>query len=251
MTILQITDPHLSHDNTNRHGVDTRGNFLTVLHAAVSMRPDLLVLTGDICYETPEPKVYRWVREQLAESGLPHVVIGGNHDDTDTLARAFDCRHWQTDGELYFTYPVGRHRLVFLESSQGHVSDRQLAWLAAELSPRREPVLLFMHYPPLPAGVPFMDTHYPLRNAEALRKVLETAPVPVQVFCGHYHVERALQVGRLTVHITPSCYFQLDAGTADFRIDHFRAGFRFIRLTDDGILATSVIYPEGRPSTLP
>ncbi|MEY3052518.1 MAG: hypothetical protein RLY31_2303 [Bacteroidota bacterium] len=242
MTILQITDLHLSHDNVNLHKVDTRGNFLALLRKAVSMEPDLLVLTGDICYEAADPKVYGWVREQLEHSGLPYVVIGGNHDETDTLVRVFSYHHRLTAGELYFVHPIGDRQLVFLESSTGQVSDRQLEWLAAVLSRRQDAALVFMHHPPLSADVPFMDEHYPLRNGAAVRQVLEAAPVPVHVFCGHYHVERSLIRKNLTVHITPSCYFQLDAASVDFRIDHFRAGLRCIRIQDDGTLATTVVY---------
>ncbi|HRJ15700.1 MAG TPA: hypothetical protein PLI34_11965, partial [Saprospiraceae bacterium] len=98
-------------------------------------------------------------------------------------------------------------------------------------------------HPPLKAGVPFMDNHYPLQNPEVFLDVIAACPQhPIHVFCGHYHVEKTVHSGYLHVHITPSTFFQIDGFREDFGIDHYRPGMRVLDLSDDGGFMHAVKY---------
>jgi Icc protein len=245
MKIAQITDLHISLDNANRFGVDLRRNFIDILQAAQESSPDLIVLTGDLCFDQADAAVYRWIKTCLDAVGVPYVVIGGNHDDSSVLARSFQTEHLLRKGELYFHRHIEGHELFFLETSRGFVSPQQLEWLTQELSELNRDAIVFMHHPPLTGGVPYMDLHYPLKNRWDIQALFFAFPHAVSVFCGHYHAEKTLRCRNLGVHITPSTYFQIDWRQEEFRVDHLRIAFREIRLRQDGVVESTVVYRDG------
>lgn len=245
MKIIQITDLHLANEGEDTFGVDVRKNFLSVLKEAKSYAPDLLVLSGDICFDKGERSVYQWVKPHLDFMAMPYNLICGNHDDTEMLAEVFGIQHLLVTGELYYKRLFGKQPILFLETSSGEVSKKQLAWLDLEMGRLRGDAAVFMHHPPLIGGVPYMDNNYPLRNMEDVQKIMFGCGHHLSVFCGHYHVEKTLQKRNLTVHITPSTYFQIDCKTAQFKIDHYRPALREINLRKDGVVESTVVYFDG------
>lgn len=245
MKLVQITDLHVASEGEFTHGVDVRQNFLDILAAAKSFSPELLILTGDLAFDTANEGVYRWMKSHLDASGIPFAVIGGNHDDSRLLAKVFGLEHLLTDGDLFYKLPVSDSSLLLLETSNGTVSTSQLEWLATELAQLDAPAVIFMHHPPVNGGVPYMDINYPLKNMAAVQAVLHNHPHPVSIFCGHYHVEKMLCIKNLTVHITPSTYFQMKWQQPEFQLDHFRIGLREINLRQDGVVESAVVYYEG------
>jgi 3',5'-cyclic-AMP phosphodiesterase len=245
MKLIQITDLHVANETEFTHGVDVRQNFLDILQAAKSFSPDLLILSGDLAFDTPEEKVYRWMKRQLDALGLRYTVIGGNHDSSKLLAQVFGLEKHLKGNDLYYKLSVNDQPLLLLETSNGTVSEAQLEWLGSELAELNAPAIIFMHHPPVEGGVPYMDINYPLRNMAEVRAVLHRHPHPVYVFCWHYHVEKMLCVKNLTVHITPTTYFQMKWQQPEFLLDHFRIGLREIIIRPDGVVESAVVYYEG------
>ena len=245
MKLIQITDLHVGSENEFTHGVDVRQNFLDILRAAASYTPDLVVVSGDLAFDTPDEGVYRWMKAQLDGMGMPYAIIGGNHDNSTLLAQVFGLEHLLTDGDLYYKLVAGGRSLLLMETSSGTVSASQIAWLAHELVQLGGPAVLFMHHPPILSGVPFIDINYPLLNMAEVQAVLYLHPYPTAVFCGHYHVEKTICSKNLTVHITPSTYLQIDGRHEEFQIDHYRPALREINLRDDGVVESAVVYYEG------
>jgi len=68
---------------------------------------------------------------------------------------------------------------------------------------------------------------------------------PVNVYSGHYHVEKTINRANVTVHITPSCFVQIDQYREDFQVDHHRIALRVITLQEKEILST-VHYFDGQ-----
>ena len=101
-----------------------------------------------------------------------------------------------------------------------------------------------MHHPPMEAGVPFMDGKYPLQDMEAVQAVLFEHPHRIAIFCGHYHVEKSLQLRNLNVFITPSSFFQIDQFSPEFKVDHHSIALRVIDVVG-GQLRTTVRYLRG------
>jgi Icc protein len=248
LTIAQITDIHIGQEGEMPDGVDVRKNFLSVLAAAAAEKPEHIVLSGDLCAHTGDRAITAWVRDRLDETGIPYSVIGGNHDETAFIAEVFGLERDLHDGELYYELSLKGIPLVMLDTDRGKISETQLAWLGRTLSSYDRPAagkpyagpLVFMHYPPVECGVPFMDAHYPLRNRAEAYRALAGCGYPVPVFCGHYHSERTVVSGPVTVFLTPSTFFQIAREPAgpNFRVDHRIPGFRRITVREDGIETT-------------
>ncbi len=241
MKIVQITDLHIGLEGEDTLGIDVKANLERLLGKVRQLGPDLLVVSGDLCFRDPHLDIYQWVKPRLDALGIPYELISGNHDDPVQLARVFEKTAYVHKGELFFSLPQGKRDILFLDTTYGKVSLDQLRWLERALRKQPGEVLLFMHHPPLFGGVPHMDNQYALQNQEAFAKVVHLHPHQVHIFCGHYHVDKVLHRGNMTVYITPSSFFQIDQHQEDFAIDHKRPGLREI-IVDDRGFRTSTFY---------
>lgn len=244
MRIVQITDLHVGHQDEDTYGVDVRANFLQILEAARKRHPAYLVLSGDLCYRDGDAEVYHWIRQRLEDLGIPYEIMSGNHDDPVLMAQAFGREQLLKNRELYFVKELGGRPVVFLDTTSGVVSLPQQEWLRRQLQALDEEAIVFMHHPPIDAGVPFMDTRYALRNQDEVLAILSAHPYGVNVFSGHYHVEKIIRQGNVVAHITPSCFFQIAQQSEEFQVDHYRIAFREIDW-ENGVIMNAVHYLEG------
>lgn len=243
MRVVHITDMHIGAEGEFTRDVDVRGNFTAVLQMALVFRPDRFVLGGDLCFSYGRTEVYQWIREQMEETGLPYDLVPGNHDDTAILAQVFERSHLLLpNGDMAYVKNMEGSLFAFLDTASGVLSEAQAVWLRQILSAHVALPVVFMHHPPAPVGMPYMDAHYPLQNPEQFAAAIEVSPVPVQVFCGHYHIEKSLHLDKMHIHVTPSTFFQIDPCSADFAVDHYRPAFRVIDLLPDGGLSHFVKY---------
>ncbi|RYC68087.1 MULTISPECIES: metallophosphoesterase [Spirosoma] len=239
MRIAFITDPHIGAEGEKPMGVDVRQNFLQALAHLEHIRPNGLVIGGDICYQAGDRETYTWVKELLSGLPFPHYVISGNHDDSVLMAEVFGRSNFLTGSELYYALPLEGHPALFLDSSKGQFSAKQWAWLREYLLALRDNnVLVFMHHPPLPADVAFMDSHHPFLQTEQFLSLVRELPCHVTVVCGHYHVDKVVQRGNLLTLLSPSTYYQMKQDSDDFAVDHYRVGIREINLDNHGTTST-------------
>lgn len=242
MKIIQLTDLHIGEADEFPQGVDVRSNFFGMLDLSLREKPDLLVLSGDLCYRDPSKETYVWIKKVMADTGIPWQAIPGNHDDTDLMAEVFEWDDRVKDHCLDLRMDVGEWVVLFLDSGKGAVSELQLLWLQRQLAEGGDHVVVFIHHPVLEAAVPFMDIHYPLQNKTEVERVLRNSGKQIAVFSGHYHVEKLIQRGGISQFITPSTFLQINPVLENFEVDHYRPAVREIVLTDDGTLRTRVIY---------
>ncbi len=245
MRIFQLTDLHLTREGQQTDfRVDIRQRFQTLLNIIRWEKPDYLMITGDVCYEVAESEVYHWAKTLLDELKIPYSMLSGNHDESVMMAEAFGLQDLLLhESELFYHLQLGNWDCICLDSSVGSLSHLQSGWLQQQFRHMEGEVIVFMHHPPLKAGVPFMDTNYAMQNTAPLLNVFFNHPHAVHLYCGHYHVEKTLRLQNLTVNITPSLYFQLDRRTPQFRLDHTAGGFREIILEAD-IISSCVRYLE-------
>lgn len=227
MRIFQITDLHIGGTEEQPFEVDVRQNFLRMLDEMAKHNYDLLVITGDLCYEDGDVEIYRWIRAQLEERQLTYLIIPGNHDEEAMLISSFDLPS-ELGENYFFHFTAPEPPVAFLNSGKGFVSDQQVDTLQQFLLANQAPICLFMHHPPVPMGVPYMDNNHAIRDTEQLLQVLTEHPYPITIFTGHYHVEKSLRWKNLDIHITPSCFFQINWREQDFAVDHHRCAFRWI-----------------------
>lgn len=241
MRILQITDLHVGLEGEDTDGVDVRKNFVKILASIQSQQADHLVVSGDLCYRDGNRDIYHWLKEKLDSLTIPYDLISGNHDDPTMLAQTFAYNGRLKEGELYYTNRIEGEPVIFLDTTTGVVSEKQLQWLKAQLDAHQQELIIFMHHPPVFAGVRFMDSKHHLRNMDEVQAILTSHPFNLTIFTGHYHVEKTIRYKNLEVNITPSCFFQIDQQSLEFKVDHYRVGFRKIEL-DDKMLRHSVCY---------
>ena len=244
MRIVQITDLHVGREGEDTYGVDVRANFLKVLDAVRQKQPHYLVLSGDLCYRDGDPQIYEWIYEQMERLNIPYDIISGNHDDPVMMAQAFGRSHLLKGKELYFAKELNGRPVLFLDTTEGALSEQQQEWLREQLQGLKQEAMVFMHHPPLQAGVPFMDSRHALRNREEVQAIFLDHPYNVNIFTGHYHVEKVIRKKNIVVHITPSCFFQIGQDSEEFQVDHFRIGLREINW-DNGVMMNAVFYFNG------
>jgi len=243
MRIIQITDLHVAVDE-HPYNINVRKNLQDVLLSVYSNPPDYLVVTGDLCYRDGQVPIYKWVYDQLEGTNIPYEIIAGNHDDPVMMAETFDLKQHLKDGKYYYAKKLGHHLCLFLDSSDRTLGEDQFRWLRRQLKNATGNILLFMHHPPVHAGVPFMDNRHDFQDREALQEVLFSYPHPIALFCGHYHVDKIIQLKNVLIHITPSLFFQIDSSEPDFKVDHHRIAYREIEL-EDLSLRTTLRYLDG------
>ncbi|MEM6377703.1 MAG: metallophosphoesterase [Bacteroidota bacterium] len=244
MRVIQITDLHIGQTGEATYGVDVRANFIKILEEAKALSPDIIVVTGDFCFKAPQRSIYQWVRPHLEALQIPYRVISGNHDEPSYLAEEFALEGHLHEQELYYQEIWGDWPVFFLDTTIAKISTKQLNWLAEKLEGLKHDTLIFMHHPPMNAGVPYMDLNHHFKDQEMVCNLFEKQPFRCHIFTGHYHVEKMVQRKNLSLYITPACFFQINQYQDDFAPDHHRIGMRMIELRGDDLLST-VHYFDG------
>jgi len=247
MRIAFITDLHIDVSFEFPFGIDTKKNFQRLLKATLKVNPDLLVLGGDVCYRAPEVEIYNWLVEEMASYPIPFECIAGNHDNSTWLAQALKKEALLQKEEFYFARKIDQHLSLYLDTQKGSISQEQFNWLSRQLYQHKKEAMIFMHHPPVRFGVPYMDDTHAFDGGEQLMELLHKHEQPIQIFTGHYHLEKTMVVNNVSIFITPSCFFQLDGYRKEFKVDHHRVAFRVIDV-EKGAVSTMVHYLAGSRS---
>lgn len=244
MIIAHITDLHIGREGEFPYDTDVRSRFRRIVAVLRAQRFDAMVIGGDLCYREGDAEIYAWIRAELASLSAPVFVIPGNHDDTVLLAEAFDLRHELKGGKLYYRRMIGSVPALFLDTADATLSVEQLDFLEERLSGAGEDhPLIFMHHPPVRAGVHYMDLKYPLLNMREVQQRISSTGKNCSIFCGHYHAEKTVSTDAMRIYLTPSTFVQIDQEAESFQIDHRRIGWRMIQ-AEKGTIMSSVRYLE-------
>jgi Icc protein len=184
ITILQLSDSHLSEDPQARYrGQPADANLASLRDAIKGLAPDAIVLSGDVS-EDASPASY-WRMGGFVRDLAPKIAwIPGNHDERAVMAGIFD--------ELGFDagpiVQLGGWEILLLDSAwsnrpEGELDDARLAPVDAMDGQR--PALVFVHHQPVAVGSPWIDK-YPLVEPERLWRRLAGKPVKAVAF-GHVH----------------------------------------------------------------
>jgi 3',5'-cyclic-AMP phosphodiesterase len=155
---------------------------------AMSPRPDVLVVTGDVA-DHGRPDEYAAARAWLRRWPGALAVCPGNHD----VRAAYADGLGRTPREVV---DAGGFRFVMLDSlidavdgvrvDEGRLAADQLDWLDRTLGASDAPAFVCLHHPPTTIGLELMD---PIRllDGDALAVVLDHHPHVVAVLVGHAH----------------------------------------------------------------
>lgn len=219
MLIAQISDMHLRADGDLLQGrVDTIQALADcVAHVnSVRPRPDLVLATGDLT-DWGRAEDYQLLRRMLSDLAMPSYVIPGNHDDRGALRAEFaDMGYLPSDGDfLHYTIEEWPLRLIGLDTVipgevGGELCDARRHWLAERLAEQpQRPTALFMHHPPFPSGIVFLDTP-PFGGGEETRALVARHPQVRQIMCGHIHRAIHLHWAGTCAAIAPSVVYQMN-----------------------------------------
>ena len=201
MLIAQITDLHVRPEGTLAYGrVDTNAMLRACVQSLLALprRPDVVIASGDLtdCGLDEEMSILETI---LSDLPMPVYLVPGNHDRRETL-RAIAARHTYLGacGDfLHYTVDDFPVKLIAVDSvvpgaTHGELCESRLAWLEARLEERREaPVIVFMHHPPFPVGVGWLDAQNCLNGAR-MAEIVQRYPNVERVLAGHHH--RSVQV---------------------------------------------------------
>jgi hypothetical protein len=226
VVIAQVTDTHIGFDPA---GGDAEMNYLRCLSVLAAIRalpspPDMLILSGDLA-DKGTPDAYTRLKHAVADAPFPVYAMTGNHDDRDAFLAAFP-EHVDPNGFVQFAAECRGLRIVCLDSLEagrhgGAFCERRAAWLTAELEAHADtPTLIFIHHPPVVAGIDWMD---PRPHEEWFRRFRETVTPHRQVIgikCGHLHRPLHAMIGHIPLSVTPAVApaVALDLSPLDF--DH-------------------------------
>lgn len=237
--VVQLTDLHLFQDtNGLLAGVPSWNTFHAVLEQVKAQQADIdyLILTGDIAHDEAF-ETYLMLRDTLGDWVKRCKIIPGNHDDPSNLRKAFPELYPQNNDALTFDLFAGNWRLIGLDSHvpgevSGRVDGDQLEWLKYRLaSDPNTQTLLFIHHPPIPISVDWIDK-LGLNEASELVELVATSPQIKVVCAGHVHQEFKGEIGAATIYTTPSTCVQFGA-RAEKSFDTKSAGYRVFNLYED------------------
>lgn len=221
LLIAQLSDCHIGTGPNFLNGrIDTESALRrAVAHVALLQpSPDLVILTGDLT-EHGSAAEYAVVADALAPLQMPVYAVPGNHDDPlrarEALAPYMPAgADSPGDACCYHLQHQGLH-LVALDTvvprqSHGMLDAAQLSWLARTLDAcKGEPVLIFMHHPPLATGIEAMDACSLVSGCDEFAALIRRHGLIQGVLCGHLHRAVQMQLGGAPVHVAPSVAHQI------------------------------------------
>ncbi|MBR0655739.1 metallophosphoesterase [Plastoroseomonas arctica] len=192
---LHLTDPHIAPPDELLFGQDTNARFAAAVAAiaaeAATTPFAFAILSGDLARDG-EPDAYRELARMLEALPCPTHLMLGNHDDRAAFAAAFPDTPLDVNGFCQQAFETPAGRCILLDTltpgaPHGTLCAVRLGWLADRLAEGDGPVLLFLHHPPMPIGIPGMDA-IRLLDGAALLSVLEPHRARIRhMFHGHTH----------------------------------------------------------------
>lgn len=242
LRIAHLTDLHLPAEASEVvAGRDADQALEKILARVLILRPDLLLLTGDLA-DAGDASAYLRLQARLRLLSCPILALPGNHDHPARMRRTLGIRYWGVGRVLQ----LGEWRVMGLSSYwRGHADGRlgypQRCWLDHQLNqfPSR-PTLLAFHHPPIATGSAWLDA-MGLRDAVVFRSLLRRHPQVRAVLFGHGHQALDLRQGGCRFLGTPSTVRQFLPQSDQFAWSSEPGGWRWLTLSKTGRIHTQVV----------
>jgi len=239
--LVQITDCHLLADaQAELRGVQPEHTLAQVCGqiARDGHRPDVLLVTGDIAHDGSEVAYRRFADRVRAISPVIRVLPGNKDDGAQLRATLKDWTPNVTD--------VGNWRIVTLDSTiegqgGGRLSGIEFATLDAAVADAGERhILVALHHNPVQTD-PNFDDRMMLGNARILLQHLTAWRQARVLMWGHVHQAFDCRLDNMRMLTTPATSFQFAVRDGQVVQDNQPPGYRWLKLYDDGSIATNVV----------
>ena len=254
LCFVHLSDLHFLEDPSRpQHGVCSAAVFERAIPRVQAVRPDLIVVGGDLTSDEKEGSYHR-ARAAFARLGSPVHAVMGNHDDRRVYRSVFHPEQPATLDPVCRAFDQGSCRFVLLDSQlpgavEGRMDAGQLAWLDADLAAHRDrPTFAFVHHPPLPIGVRWLDDLGFLNGGDLVDVLARHGQVRA-VFFGHIHQPWIRRHRGIVFAGVPALAFQFSPTEQEATGRHIiegTPGFRVVHAGPDGKFAGAVHYLDGR-----
>lgn len=156
----------------------------------------MCIFSGDIV-DDPDDTAYEFVFEGLKTLPCPVLIVAGNHDDRDQLARFSSqnviCQKWKNF--IQYSYELDDLKLIVLDSNagdkahndgKGYLDKGRLQWFKNIMEINSKDTILLMHHAPIHSGIKFMEK-YNMLDLPDLQKTLLNYPHLRHILFGHVH----------------------------------------------------------------
>ncbi len=241
--LLQLTDTHLfGQPEAKLLGVPTHISLARIVDRilALSARPDLILLTGDLSQDG-SAESYDQLSRLLAPLKLPIYWLPGNHDCVETMTRSLSAPIFQSEKR----FSDQGWQFILLNSQipgevPGRLSAATLKELTQHLEQTDEPTAIAFHHPPVQLQAAWLDNSA-LQNPDDLFAVIDRFPQVKLVLFGHIHQEISQERHGVTYLSCPSTCIQFVQGSDTFALDVEQdPGFRELELFADGTWKSQV-----------
>jgi len=192
MLIAQITDLHLGFDGPEAEDKNAeRFNQVLAHLQALSVKPDVLLITGDLI-ETGNNWAYRRVKSLAESLRIPVFFAMGNHDNRDGFETVFQTG-LMNNGFLQYTIEDFDLRIIVLDTLQpgwhgAGFCETRADWLSAKLAEQpSRPTLIAMHHPPIETGIGWLTASPDDDWVKRFKSSIEGHENIVQILAGHIH----------------------------------------------------------------
>lgn len=221
LKFAQISDVHYSdfEKDTSFKVLSQTGELLADAICQVNNTPniDFVMFTGDMINKPKTNQLLTFIKYANTITCPWYAVLGNHdvaHDSTLTKKMVFDIlnghsSNYHYDKTYYSFSPKKGYKVIGLDTiidyektSQGEVSEEQLAWLKSELdNSKGEVIIIFTHVPLIE---PFPSENHRMRNSYDVKLLLKKYKNPIIVCSGHYHATKIFREDNVLYISTPS-----------------------------------------------
>ena len=130
--------------------------------------------------------------ELIRPLAIPSILLLGNYDDRANFRRVFDDGMDDGAGFVQGVRKTLAGTFIFLDTHEpgeaaGSFCAARRAWLEKTLAETDGPLFLFMHHPPFPVGIAYMDA-IALKEPETFADIVRPHAARIRhLFFGHIH----------------------------------------------------------------
>lgn len=211
MLVAQLTDIHIGFDpDAKPEELNvTRVRAVLARMLAAPNQPELIFLTGDLT-DHGRAESYDQLKELFAEVPLSVYPAMGNHDDRVSLRRAFPDLSCENDEFIHYAVERDGLRMIVLDTSEpdrhgGAFCEARKRWLSTQLAAHPgTPTIIFMHHPPVVAGIGWMDPNEEEGWIERFGEAVAGHDQIRWIHCGHVHRQINTTFCGIPLSVTPS-----------------------------------------------
>jgi serine/threonine-protein phosphatase CPPED1 len=239
-TFIQMSDPQFGMYDQNKSFSHETANFEYAIAAANRMKPQFVVVTGDLVNQsssTEQVAEYKRIAARL-DPAIRLYSVPGNHDVGNQPTPESLARYRESFGPDYYTFRAGEIEGIVLDSNLEAGAEKvpdeaakMEKWFREQLEAARRAgvkrVIVFQHIPLFLKSADEPDQYFNVPREVRRRYLALLHEYGVeQVFAGHLHNNSEARDGNLTMITT---------GPVGMPLDGCKSGMRLVQISESGI----------------